>query len=71
MIRIAFILSLIACALVITMLLNTNADTAIPFTFIGHGALGGAIALSALSAWRRRGTWTWQDRAAPLPARAR
>ncbi len=56
MIRIAFTLSLIACALVITMILNTSADTAIPFTFIGHGALGAAIALYALNAWRRRGT---------------
>ena len=56
MIRVAYLLALIACALVITMLLNTNADTAIPFTFIGHGALGGAIALYALNAWRRRGT---------------
>ncbi len=56
MIRIAYALALIACVLVIVMLLNPSAGTAIPFTFIGHGALGGAIALYALNAWRRRRT---------------
>ena len=52
MIRVVALLVLVALATQIAMLADTNAGTAILFSFLGSGVLGLAIALYAYSRWR-------------------
>ncbi len=52
MIRLACAVTLVSLVPLFAMLFRTDASTAIPFSFLGHGALGLAIAILAWHLWR-------------------